>query len=63
MIGLARHKTNRDYLRDVRAQHELFENMRGLTGSFETSWYGSRESDEKAWEDFRENYRRTVRGV
>ena len=63
LIGLARHKTNRDYLRDVRARHELFENLRGLTGSFETSWYGSRESDEKAWEDFREKYHRAVRGV
>jgi len=60
LIGLARHKTNRDYLRDVRSKKELFEDLRGLTLSFETNWYGSREADEQAWSEFRERYHRAA---
>ncbi len=63
VIRLARHKTNRDYLRDVRSKKELFENLKGVTGRFEDHWYGSRRSDQQAWEDFREYYFRTVRGI
>ena len=63
IIGLARHKTNRDYLRDLRSKHELFENVRGLTGSFERHWYGTQASDDTAWQEFRDLYRRTMRGV
>lgn len=63
VIGLARHKTNRDYLRDVRSKRELFENLRSVTGQFEDHWYGSQRSDQQAWEDFREYYLRTVRGI
>ena len=53
IIGLSRHKTNRDYLRDVRKQHELFENMSGLTSNFERHWYGFDEAEAKDWEEFR----------
>ncbi len=60
VIGLARHKTNRDYLRDVRKDHRLFVNMTGLTGSFEQNWYGLRPSETQDWEDFRDRYRRTI---
>ena len=63
MIGLARHKTNRDYLRDVRKDRSLFVNMTGLTGSFERNWYGLRPSETQDWEDFRDRYRQTVREV
>lgn len=62
-IGLARHKTNRDYLRDLRSRSELFENVSGLTGSYERHWYGSRESEERDWEEFRVLYQQTVRRV
>ena len=60
VIGLARHKTNRDYLRDVRKDPGLFRNMTGLTGSFEHNWYGLRPSEIQDWEDFRDRYRQTI---
>lgn len=60
IIGLARHKTNRDYLRDVRKRSGLFENMSGLTGSYERNWYGLRPSELNDWEDFRSKYQRTI---
>ena len=56
VIGLARHKTNRDYLRDVRKRTPLFARMRNATGSFERHWYGFRTPEEKDWEEFREQY-------
>ena len=64
IVRLARHKTNRDYLRDVRKVREgMFENMSGLTGSYEQNWYGLRMSETTDWEDFRDKYRKTIAGV
>lgn len=63
IIGLARHKTNRDYLRDLHSKKDIFENVVGLTGSFERHWYGSQASEMKDWEEFRSLYRRTVQGA
>lgn len=60
IIGLAQHKTNRDYLRDVRKRSGLFENMSGLTGTYERNWYGLRPSEQNDWEDFRDRYKQTV---
>ena len=60
VIGLARHKTNRDYLRDMRKRSGLFERMKQATGSFERHWYGFRTPTEDDWEDFREQYKRAV---
>jgi hypothetical protein len=60
LIGLARHKTNRDYLRDVRRNETLFENMRGLTGDFELNWYGLRSAEDGDWENFRALYKKTM---
>lgn len=56
IVRLARHKTNRDYLRDVRSERELFESVRGLTLSFENNWYGLRAAESSDWEDFRARY-------
>src|SRR5688500_12125755 len=42
VIRLAQHKTNRDYLRDVRKNEALFNNVNGLTLNFERNWYGLR---------------------
>ncbi|MBX3243258.1 MAG: DUF4129 domain-containing protein [Acidobacteria bacterium] len=55
-VGLARHKTNRDYLRDVRKQEALFTPMSGLTGVFEKAWYGSQAVGPEAWHYFKEGY-------
>lgn len=60
IIGLAQHKTNRDYLRDVRKKKELHQNMNGLTQNFERHWYGFEEADENDWEEFRQGYKKAV---
>ncbi|MCD9189092.1 MAG: DUF4129 domain-containing protein [Pyrinomonadaceae bacterium] len=60
MIGLAHYKTNRDYLRDVRKKEEIYENMNGLTASFEKHWYGFESPDEEDWSEFRQKYQKTV---
>ena len=56
IIGLAKNKTNRDYLRDVRPRAEIFQEMKGLTTNFERNWYGRGATEEKDWSDFREKY-------
>lgn len=60
LIGLARHKTNRDYLKDVRKRPQLFENMFGMTNAFERHWYGSQNVEVGEWEDFRAKYQCAV---
>ena len=60
IIGLAQHKTNRDYLRDVRKNQPLHQNMNGLTSSFERHWYGFDEADEKDWNEFKQGYRQAI---
>jgi hypothetical protein len=60
IIGLSRHKTNRDYLRDVRGKNELYQNMNGLTLNFERHWYGFEAAEEKDWEEFRNGYKRII---
>ncbi len=61
IIGLAQHKTNRDYLRDVRKKDELYQNMNGLTVSFERHWYGFDNADEADWNEFKQTYQKAVR--
>ncbi|MCA1638274.1 MAG: DUF4129 domain-containing protein [Acidobacteria bacterium] len=60
IIGLSRHKTNRDYLRDVSKRRELYENMNGLTNNFERHWYGFDVTQEKDWEEFRNRYKQII---
>ena len=60
LIGLAQHKTNRDYLRDVRKKDALYQNMNGLTTSFERHWYGLETADEGDWQKFKENYQKAI---
>jgi hypothetical protein len=60
IIGLARHKTNRDYLRDVKKRKEIYSEMNTLTGSFERNWYGVNSTDQDDWEEFKQTYQRTV---
>lgn len=60
IIGLAHHKTNRDYLRDVRKRKNLYQEMSGLTTSFERHWYGFDQTEETDWQEFREQYKQTV---
>jgi len=60
MIGLAKHKTNRDYLRDVRKKNELHKNMDGLTLNYERHWYGFEAAETSDWEEFREGYKAAI---
>jgi len=63
MIGLARHKTNRDYLRDVKKQPAIFTDVSDMTGEFERHWYGSDESRVGDWESFKAMYGRVIRSA
>jgi len=60
IISPAQHKTNRDYLRDVRKQPGLYENMNGLTNNFERHWYGLESANENDWNEFRQEYKKIV---
>jgi len=60
IIGLSQHKTNRDYLRDVRKQPELHQNMSGLTNNYERHWYGFESAKEQDWEEFRNGYQKAI---
>lgn len=60
LIGLAHHKTNRDYLRDVHGNTELHREMRGMTNNFERHWYGFEDVRNEDWEEFRNQYHRAV---
>jgi hypothetical protein len=60
LIGLAKHKTNRDYLRSVRKERELHKKMDGLTANYERHWYGFEEAAAEDWEEFRTNYREAL---
>jgi Domain of unknown function (DUF4129) len=62
LIGLARHKTNRDYLRDVQKRKNLHQNMNELTNNFERNWYGLQKTDERDWDEFKQNYQQAVSG-
>ena len=63
VIGLARNKTNRDYLRDVRLRSDLHPVMKTVTDTFERHWYGFQESGEQDWARFREKYNEAIRSV
>lgn len=61
VLGLASHKTNRDYLRDVRRREELYQPMSEMTNTFERHWYGDVPAEEEDWQHFRVKYAETVR--
>jgi hypothetical protein len=63
VIGLAHNKTNRDYLRDVRARRDLHSRMRSVTDTFERHWYGFQESGDQDWARFRDEYKEAIRSV
>ncbi|MEO6335059.1 MAG: DUF4129 domain-containing protein [Pyrinomonadaceae bacterium] len=63
VIGLARNKTNRDYLRDVRSRRDLHPRMMSVTDTFERHWYGLQGSEEQDWARFREEYKAAIRSV
>jgi hypothetical protein len=60
IIRLAQHKTNRDYLGSVSDIKPLYEEMRKLTRSFESHWYGLLPAAEIDWASFRNGYRKAL---
>jgi hypothetical protein len=60
IIGLAEHKTNRDYLRAIRTIEPLHAQMQQLTLSFEGHWYGFIPATETDWHAFRSGFQRAV---
>lgn len=60
IIGLASHKTNRDYLRDVYKRENLYQEMRGLTSNFERYWYGFEAARNEDWEIFKKQYKEAI---
>lgn len=60
IISLAQHKTNLDYLRAIREQHPLAENVTRLTERFERHWYGLVAANENDWHAFQAGYQETL---
>ncbi len=60
LLGLAQHKTNRDYLRSLRSNHQLYQEMQILTQSFEGHWYGFIPANLNDWNAFRAHYQRAL---
>lgn len=63
IIGLAKHKTNRDYLRDVRSRRDLHPRMKSVTDTFERHWYGPWKSESEDWTRFSEGCKEAIRSV
>lgn len=61
VLGLAQHKTNRDYLRAVRDQEQLYREMQVMTSSFENHWYGFIPASMDDWNLFRNHYQQALR--
>src|SRR6185369_4571275 len=61
LISIAQYKTNRGYLYSVRDKGSLYTSMRKLTASFELHWYGLVPAGENDWNDFRNDYQKTLR--
>lgn len=55
-IRWSKEKTNRDYLREMRA-HPEFETFRGLTRSYERIWYGNVLLDEKMFSEIEPGFK------
>lgn len=53
VIRLARHKTNRDYLANVRDRADLYQLLHPLTHSFERHWYGFDPATPTDWDEYR----------
>jgi hypothetical protein len=63
IIGLAGHKTNRDYVRDVRSRRDLHPRMKSVTDTFERHWYGSWKSENEDWTRFSEGCKEAIRSA
>ncbi|REJ77465.1 MAG: DUF4129 domain-containing protein [Acidobacteria bacterium] len=60
VVGLAKHKTNRDYLKDLEKHGDLKQTVTGLTAQYERHWYGSVEAGEDDWAEFSGGYSKAL---
>lgn len=60
IVALAKHKTNRDYLDDVKEEGALFRNMNRLTLNYERHWYGFAPAGKKDWDEFLGDYEKAL---
>lgn len=60
LIGLAKHKTNRDYLRDLKGDDRIHRVVSGLTVKYERHWYGLEDAAEEDWLEFRTGFAEAV---
>lgn len=63
IVRIAQHKTNRDYLSDIRKHQSLYGGVKDLTFMFEVHWYGLANASEDDWSKFRENYQRNAEAI
>lgn len=60
LLKLVKHKTNRDYLFDLRKREDIVKEMSSITREFETHWYGAKESTPEDWEHVASLYQQTL---
>lgn len=60
VITLAKHKTNSDYLLELKKTPAFYGPAGYLTATFEKFWYGGRKADTTDWEDFRRRCRQIL---
>ncbi len=60
LIGLGRHKTNRDYLTSVSQNAELHASLSKMTEIFERHWYGLEPTEFRSWSEFRAFYQQAI---
>src|SRR5205085_10483571 len=63
LLHLAPHKTNRDYLRHLRAQTQLFRSVQPLTNAYERHWYGLLPASDADWAEFHQRVKNLESGV
>jgi type II secretory pathway pseudopilin PulG len=61
VLRLEQHKTNLDYLRAISDNRTLYDEMRPLTTSFESHWYGFRPASTEDWAAFRSRYQQALK--
>jgi BMFP domain-containing protein YqiC len=62
-IKLVRHKTNRDYIRELRGKRDLQTGLGSVTGVFERFWYGIESPAANDWDQFRAEYHAAIRHI
>jgi len=60
LLKLVKHKTNRDYLFDLRKRREIVAEMSDITSEFERHWYGAKESTAADWDRVAALYQQTL---